>query len=360
MPAPVLVRRQVNQRLARTTLETPHDVVSWLGAVQAQDYPGARWALALRAKGLTDRRVEHAFDNGEILRTHVLRPTWHFVAPADIRWMLALTGPRVMSRMAPYNHQLELDRATFAKSRKVLERTLRDRHYSTRAELGTALERAGIVASGQRLAHLVMDAELHGIICSGPRCGSQFTYALVEERAAPVPSLTREEALAELVRRYFTSHGPATIRDFVWWSGLTTADARAGLALLGSDVCDELIEGVRCWSLPAHKPSSTRALAPAAHLLPNYDEYLIAYRDRGFSVASGGVTFDDFYAHFLTINGLLAGTWRRVVAKDAVTITVRTTKSLSRSDKALVERAAQRYARFMERKTILEYVVGSS
>jgi winged helix DNA-binding protein len=285
----------------------------------------------------------------------VLRPTWHFVAPADIRWMLALTGPRVMSRMAPYNRQLELDGATFAKSRKVLERSLRDGQHLTRAELATALERAGVGAQGPRLAHLVMDAELQGIICSGPRRRNQFTYALIEERAAPAPSLTREEALAELVRRYFTSHGPATIRDFVWWSGLTTADARAGLAMLGSAVCDEVIEGVTCWS---HEPSpvpSARPLPPVAHLLPNYDEYLIAYRDRGFSVSAGGLTFDDFYAHFLTINGLLAGTWRRVITKDTVTITVRTRKPLSRSDRALVEAAAGRHAKFMERGVELRY-----
>jgi len=355
MTSPIHIRRQLNQRLARTTLKTPLDVVSWLGAIQAQDYPGARWALGLRAAGLTDARVEKAYDDGAILRTHVLRPTWHFVAPADIRWMLALTGPRVMARMAPYNRQLELDKPTFAKSRKVLERTLRDGRHLTRAELATALERGGITAKGPRLAHLVMDAELQAIICSGPRRANQFTYALLEERAAPAPPLTREEALAELVRRYFTSHGPASIRDFVWWSGLTTADACAGLAMLGTDVCDERRDDVTCWSLRAQRPASVRALSPGAHLLPNYDEYLIAYRDRGFSVTAGGVTFDDFYAHFLTINGLLAGTWRRVVAKDAVTITVRTMKPLSAAAKALVAGAAERYATFMERRVELRY-----
>jgi len=355
MTSPIFVRRQLNQRLARTTLKTPLDVVSWLGAVQAQDYPGARWALGLRANALTDARVEKAYDDGEILRTHVLRPTWHFVAPADIRWMLALTGPRVMARMAPYNRHLELDRPTFAKSRTVLERALRDGTHLTRAELATALARGGITAKGQRLAHLVMDAELHALICSGPRRANQCTYALIEERAAPAPPRTREEALAELVRRYFTSHGPASIRDFVWWSGLTTADARAGLAMLGSDVCDELIDDVRCWSLPARKASPVRAPARAAHLLPNYDEYLIAYRDRDFSVSSGGLTFDDFYAHFLTIDGRLAGTWRRVVTKDGVTITVRTMKPVSRSDKTLVAAAAERHAKFMERKVEVRY-----
>ena len=115
-----------------------------------------------------------------------------------------------------------------------------------------------------------MDAELQAIICSGPRRGSQFTYALMDERAKPAPALTREEALAELTRRYFTSHGPASIRDFVWWSGLTTADARAGLAMLGADVCDEAIDDVTCWSLPASEGVVGRAAltsrSPAAEL----------------------------------------------------------------------------------------------
>jgi len=263
-----------------------------------------------------------------------------------------------MTRMAPYNRLLELDSATFAKSRKVLGRTLRDGRHLTRAELGTTLERAGIMAKGPRLAHLAMDAELQAIICSGPRRGNQFTYALLEERAAPAPALTRDEALTELARRYFSSHGPATIRDFVWWSGLTTPDARRGLAMLG-DVCDEVIDEVTCWSLPASQVTSARALSPGAHLLPNYDEYLIAYRDREFSVTSGSQTFDDFYAHFLTIDGRLAGTWRRIITKDTVTITVRTMKPLSRSDKALVAAAAERHAAFMERKVGLGYSTSS-
>ena len=306
MTAPVLARRLLNQRLARTKLKTPLEVVSSLGAVQAQDYSGARWALGLRTNGLTDARAEKAFDDGTILRTHVLRPTWHFVAPADIRWMLALTGPRVMTRMAPYNRLLELDRAAFEKSRRALERTLRDGRHLTRAELGTALERGGITARGPRLAHLAMDAELQGIICSGPRRGAQFTYALVEERAAPAPVLTRDEALAELTRRYFTSHGPASIRDFVWWSGLTTPDARLGLAMLGSDVCDEVIDGVTCWSLPASQVASARAPSPtltccrittSTHRVPRTGGSLRAVRRSTTSTRTSSRSMDFWPAH---------------------------------------------------------------
>ena len=149
-----------------------------------------------------------------------------------------------------------------------------------------------------------MDAELHGIICSGPRRGNQFTYALIEERAAPAPPLHARGGAGGAGAALLHQPRPASVRDFVWWSGLTTADARAGIAMLGGDASDELIDDVRCWSLPAQQASAARALPPAAHLLPNYDEYLIAYKDRGFSVTAGGQTFDDFYAHFLTIDGL--------------------------------------------------------
>ncbi len=228
----LLARRLKNQRLSQTSFRKPEDVVAWLGAVQAQEYPGARWALGLRAKGLTDAAVERAFDDGRILRTHVMRPTWHFVTPADIRWLLALTSPRVHAASAYIYRQTGLDPAGLKRSRVIFERALRDRVHLTRAELGAALARGGLVAAGLRLASFVMHAELEGVICSGPRRGKQFTYALLDERAPGARTLDRDQSLAEIVRRFFTSHGPATVRDFVWWSGLTVRDAQAGIEMV--------------------------------------------------------------------------------------------------------------------------------
>src|SRR6187455_113827 len=275
MTSPIHIRRQLNQRLARTTLKTPLDVVSWLGAIQAQDYPGARWALGLRAAGLTDARVEKAYDDGAILRTHVLRPTWHFVDPTDIRWMLALTGPRVMKTMATYDRKLGLDERVFRRSNAALTKALRDADL-TRTELKAVLEPkvgplGGGVAGVQRTAHLMMRAELEGVICSGPRRGKQFTYALLDRRVRSAAILDRDEALLELTRRYFRTRSPATPQDFSWWSGLPMADVRRGIDLARAELESVSIGDVAYW---VHGDTPSRA-KPSAWLLPNYDEFFI-------------------------------------------------------------------------------------
>ena len=194
---PIPTRRLRNQRITRTSLGTAEQVVDWLGAVQAQEFEPATWALGLRMKGDPVRRdLEDAFEAGRILRTHVLRPTWHFVTQEAIRWLLELTAPCVHRRMAVYNRHLELDPKTMTRGAKIFERALRDRQFLTRIELGERLRRAGLEASGPRLAHLAMHAELEGVICSGPRRGKQFTYALVAERAPQARVLPRDEAVA--------------------------------------------------------------------------------------------------------------------------------------------------------------------
>lgn len=230
-------RRLFNQQLTQPTFNNPADLVQWLGAVQAQDYAAAKWAVGQRLTGATDALIEQAVAAGAIIRTHILRPTWHFVAPADIRWLLALTAPRVNSLNAHYYRKLELDEAIFRQTNTVLEKALQGGKQLTRPELVAVLRQAGIEAEDLlRFGLIIMRAELDGVICSGARQGNQMTYALLEERVPPAPTLGREEALAEFARRYFTGHGPATLPDFVWWSGLTTTDARAGLKMAGAQL----------------------------------------------------------------------------------------------------------------------------
>ncbi len=266
-----------NQRLSGARFSQPEQVVAWLGAVQAQEYADSKWALALRMRRTSEAAIERALSSGAILRTHVLRPTWHFVAAADIRWMLALTGPRVSARMSPYNRTLELDADEFRRSRKVIVRSLRGGRQLTRQELKAALQKAGIRTDGvQRLAHIVMQAELDAVICSGARRDNQFTYALLDERVPASPTMSRDDALAELTRRYFRSHGPAQVSDFVWWSGLTTGDARSGLEMVERDLNREVIDGKTYWLSRAAAGEEE----PSAYLLGLYDEYLIAYKDR--------------------------------------------------------------------------------
>jgi hypothetical protein len=348
-PADLIRHRLANQRLSRSDDVTPADAVGWLGAVQAQDYPAARWALGLRASGVTDADVERAFNEGTILRTHVLRPTWHFVTPGDIRWLLGLTGPRVLALNAYWCRKNGLDRKTLTRAREVLERTLRDGAYQTRSELAAVLDRAGIAAQGQRLAYLMMDAELEQVVCSGPRRGKQFTYALLDERAPKARVLKTDEALGEITRRFFTSHGPGTVKDFVWWSGLTVTDVRRGIEIAGRSIVRESIADLTYWH--GGCDSTLPRAAPSAHLLPNYDEYLIAYKDRGHVVAAADAvrwgSGVNAFAHWLLIDGRFAGIWRRVERPTGIGVTVVPFRQLTGAHRRALASAAKQYSRFL-------------
>jgi len=181
----------------------------------------------------TNAAIEDAFNRGTILRTHVMRPTWHFVARDDIRWLLELTAPGVNVRCGSGYRMFELDDAVFKRSRKVFERALRGGKHLSRSELRGKLNESGVAANDTvRMGHILIRAELDRVVCSGPRVGRQLTYALFDERVPPMKPIDRDEALAKLTRLYFRSHGPATLQDFVWWSGFSTADAKRGLVFL--------------------------------------------------------------------------------------------------------------------------------
>jgi hypothetical protein len=276
MHAAIAAGRLRNQQIDSPRHRSPADLVAWLGAVQAQDYGAARWAVGLRLRGrITSAAIDSALDRGEILRTHVLRPTWHFVSPKDIHWMLALTGSRVERALATGFRHYELDERLRARARDVIAAALERGRALTRAEIAVHLVRRRIAVAGIRLALLMLAAEAQAIVCSGPRSGRQMTYALLSTRAPKPPRMSREEALAELTTRYFQSHGPATLRDFAWWSGLTAADARLGVQIIGAK--SQAVDGLTYWRTVR---SSRRATpAPSVHLLPIYDEYLVSYRD---------------------------------------------------------------------------------
>jgi hypothetical protein len=352
-PAPVVNTianaRLNNQRITRAGKRSPADVVAWLGAVQAQEYAAASWGLGLRMKdGTSEDTLDRALATGDILRTHVLRPTWHFVTPADIRWMLELTRAHVHRRMQTYHRQMGLDAATFSRGAALIERALGDRRCLTRAEIGEELRRAGLALDRIRLSHLAMYAELEGVICSGPRRGKQFTYALLEEHASNGPRLSRDESLAELCRRYFTSHAPATLRDFAWWSGLTMADARRGVEMIKAR--KEQIDGLTYWTA-GRSHSATTTPRSIVHLLPIYDEYLVAYRDRDAVpygptvVKSGSGGYASFF-HAIVIGGQVAGTWRVVTGTSEAFLKVASLRRLTRHERGAIEEAAKRYARF--------------
>lgn len=335
-------------------LSRPEDVVGRLGAVQAQEYPLAKWGLALRMRRATDASVERAFAAGAILRTHVMRQTWHFVTPADIRWLLALTAPRVRAAMAHYDRRLGIDAGVIRRANRAIAAALAGGVELTRGELKAVLLRAGVAAEGvQWLAHVIAHAELDAVVCSGARRGKQFTYALLDDRVPPTRLPSREAALAELARRYFTTRGPARLQDFAWWSGLTAAAAREGLELVRRELAEEVVDGKRYWLAPSLR---VPARAPrAALLLPTYDEYLIAYKDRSAALdpavrqpAAGRGPF----AAPVVIDGRVVGGWRRTISGETVSIALDLPRPLSRGDARLVEDAAHRYGGFLGLKAV--------
>ena len=346
------------QRLHRTFLidrpwSTGAEVVRALGAVQAQDYEGAKWALSMRTVGVTDAAMEREIERGAILRTHVLRPTWHFVDPVDIRWLLALTGPKVMKTMTVYNGRLGLDEKMFRKSNAALEKALRDGVYLTRAELKAVLEpKIGPFGTGfvavQRAAHLMMRAELESVIISGPRKGKQFTYALFDERVPLAAPLHRDEAILELTRRYFRTRSPATPQDFSWWSGLPMADARRGIDMAGKELELIRIDDVAYWT---HGDAPSRQ-KPSAYLLPNYDEFFIGYRDRSaigarlksVKAVTGG---NALIAHVIALDGQLVGGWRRSPGRDHVKLKLNLLAPLTNAQQSRVKAEVRRFETFL-------------
>ena len=321
-----------------------------MGAVQAQDYAAAKWGVAMRTEGLSEADLDRAFESGAILRTHVMRPTWHFVTPADIRWLLGLTAARVNAASAYYYRRLELDDKVFGRSKAVLEKALQGGQYFTRTELGAILQEAGINPQDLlRLAYLIERAELDAVICSGPRRGKQFTYALLDERAPHARALDHDEALGELTQRYFTGHGPATVQDFAWWSGLTISDAEVGLEMAASQLTCEVIDEQTYWysaSMPVAPGPS-----PAVYLLPNFDEYIIGYKDRRAAfdkhhTKMGNPRDNIVFNHTILIDGRVTGTWKRSFKKGQLLFAARPFANLSAAEEDALASAIRRYGKF--------------
>jgi hypothetical protein len=381
-------------------------IVRRLGALQAQDYAGAKWAIGARRQGTTDAEVERAYAAGEILRTHLLRPTWHFVAPQDIRWLLALTAPRVRQRMAPGNRELEIDADLVAHSNRLLAAALEDGTPRTRDELRAVLAAGGVhtgggttrgetnsdvagsgeadsaetdsaatdsgqtpgeeSSGGRRLAHLLMCAELDGVICSGPRRAKQFTYMLLEARVPPQPPLPADEAAAELVRRFFRTRGPATVQDCARWSGLTVTAIRLGLAACGAELREERIDGQMYWlsadGAPVGAPVGAQVEADSGapvgdsphgsytHLLSIFDEYMASYADRRAMVRPEYVSrlagLGNGLVNIVVLEGQVVGAWRRHERARTIGVELNLFRPLQREEREAVAAAGVRYAAF--------------
>jgi hypothetical protein len=293
--------------------------------------------------------MARAFDGGTILRSHFLRPTWHFARARDIRWLLTATAPRVQALNAHYNRQHGITEELAARSSAVLGKALKGGKNLTRKELAPILERAGVVASGPQLAYIVMRAELDAIVVSGPMRGKQHTYALLDERAPNAIRLDREEAVAELTRRFFVSRGPATLRDLARWSSLTAAECRMGVEMVKSDLEHDDIDGRTYWfgsSSPSGKPQQR----PRVDLVQGYDEIIMSYSESKDVVAplkSDLVVRDRrIFLHAILLDGRVIGHWRHDRPKDSVDIEWVLHRSLETAEARALDAAVDRYARF--------------
>jgi len=330
-------------------------VVRWLGAVQAQDYLGSLWAIGLRMQNATQETVEQAIADRTIIRTWPMRGTLHFVAAADVRWMLSLLTARIVANSRWRLKQLELDDSVFARSRKTLLRALQGGKQLSRNAMYKALEAACITTAAGRGLHILWQLAQEGFICFGARQATHPTFALLDEWAPAAKAKERDAALAELAIRYFNSHGPATLQDFSWWSGLTMADARHALEMAKSHLVQEVVKGRTYWLSSSVRTAEDGQ--PTAHVLPAYDEYTVAYKDRSAVLdplhAKRASTGNGIFNPIIVINGHVVGTWKRTLEKQSVVITPNLFSSLTKAARHALVMAAGQYGAFLKTRVVL-------
>jgi len=339
--------RLINHQLSGTEYTTPRQIVAYFGMMQAQDFNSAKWAIGARLSGCTEKQVQEAFDKGEIIRTHVLRPTWHFVTPENIRWMLQLSGKRIMQSMKSRDHELGLTEEIYTKCYRIVENAFEKEDNITREELVKILHNAGMKVDASQFYHVITGAEANGIVCSGAMRGKDQTYALLEKRVPATKPLTKEESLAKLARIYFTAHGPATLHDFVWWSGLTVSEVRQGLESVQTELISEIIDGQKYWM-----PDIDFRLSEGRselHLLPAFDEYIVGYKDRTAVLTSEdhrkAISSNGVFRPVVVKNGRVIGLWKKAVSgKKKITLTP--FEAVDHSTQQLIDKATEKFQKF--------------
>lgn len=344
--------RLTNQRLAKPVFKTPAEVVSWLGAMQAQDFLGALWSVGQRIEKCTENDIEQAIADRSIVRTWPMRGTLHFVPPENVRWMLGLLAPRVLAKAQGIYRQEGLDKTAFSKSRKVVEKILGEKGALTRDQLYDALRKAKISPDGQRGLHLINNAAMHALICLGPRAGKQQTFVLLDEWIPGEQGFNKDEALEKIARIYFTSHGPATLHDFAWWTGLTLTEGRRAIDMVGDDLTSVVIEQQTYWM--GKSVLRTQLRSPHVALLSWFDEYIISYKDRSAAFDPATKKFiqnpkNGIYTAVILVDGKIAGNWKRTFMKNKVDVEMKPFRPFTAKEKSEVEKAVNRYKKFVER-----------
>jgi hypothetical protein len=326
------------------------DVIAHLAAVQAQDYYGALWSIGLRS-GQTESEIIAAVERLEIIRTWPHRGTLHYVLPEDAPWMVNLSAAKLIQGAKRRHENLELDSKTLGRSKELFAAALQGGRRLTRPAMMALLENAGISTHGGRGYHMLWYAAQTGLIYLGPMEGKQQTFGLLADLPFPARELSREEAIAELTRRYFTSHGPATIQDFAWWAGLTVAEVKAGLAASKSALISEKFEDREYWMAP----ESSAEAPPETLLLPGFDEYILGYKDRTAQVSAehfnrivpGG---NGMFLSSVVRNGRVVGLWKRTLKKDIAVLEVSPFNSFTKKDVSAIQRKAGEYGKFLQLK----------
>jgi hypothetical protein len=346
---PIAEKRLSSQRLAKSSFKQAEQVVEHLGVIQAQDYSAGKWTIGLRLPNSIDASVEKAVVDRSIIRSWILRGTLHFVTPDDLRWMVKLVASKLISNNARRYRELELDGETLNRSNDVLANALQGNKQLSRPALFEVLQKHGISTEGQRGVYMLQRASLDGLICQS---GVERNYPIFITIEGNIPKgriLSREESLTELARRYFISHGPASLQDFVSWSGLLISDARAGLEGAKKNLEKEEIDGIEYWSDPTLKVIKTPS--PTAYLFPSYDEYWIAYKARSAIVASSDakrVDLHNGYSPTIVVDGQVIGLWRRTIKKNKITIETTFFRDLNNAEQKAVQDACERYVAFQE------------
>ncbi|MCD8193510.1 MAG: winged helix DNA-binding domain-containing protein [Tannerellaceae bacterium] len=344
--------RLLNHQLVNPLFNDPAELVKWMGAVQAQDYTMTKWAIGMRLQTPSLKAVNQAIEEGRIVRTHIMRPTWHLVPGEDLRWMLKLSAQRIRSSWESYakgKHGISPDKYILCND--LIIKLLEENHCLTKQELAREFVKAGIIPDTSYVNLFTVRAEVDGIVCSGADKGKEPTYALLEKQVPVSKDLTIEEALLTIAQRYFRSHAPAGLQDFVWWSGLTVTEAKKAIALLNE------AEG-----LTTCKYKDTELYLPAAYteaekypktlqLLPSYDEYLISYKDRSAvlpqeHVAKAHNNYGIFYP-VIVYNGQVVGNWKKVTRKKEILVETSFFDSKLSVPQKLLKQAIERYTGFL-------------
>jgi len=347
-PAELLHIRLYNQLLSTHEMKEPHEIVSWMGAMQSQALGLAKWAIGSRLVNKHEKDITDALNTGKIIRMHTLRPTWHFVSAEDVHWMNELSYSRLKPVYLSYAKMLGIDASLIYPNIHLIEALLSGGKHLSRQEIGNALAESGVLLDDNHLKLSLSFAELEGMIVNGELVGSRQTYTLLEEWAPRIPDLTREEALERLARKYFSSHGPATLQDFVWWSGLSITECWQAMEMIRPDFIRETINGRECWmSNDIQSPPSDHA---STLLLAPFDEFVVSYKERSEMIEeahySKVMTKNGIFSPTIMLNGTIIGSWKKSMKKNVPQITLTFFEKVPKKTTLLFQPEMERLEKF--------------